>query len=77
MTTSPITPALEAVYEGLHGDDLRALDAAILSLRSAMKENNIKTATFDPSRLAQNNREGRKRMQSYFKKRGVSVNFSN
>jgi hypothetical protein len=31
---------------------------------------------FEPARLAQNNRQGRKLMQSYFRKRGVAVSFS-
>jgi hypothetical protein len=31
---------------------------------------------FDPSRLAINNRQGRKTMQAYFKKRGVTVTFA-
>ncbi|MEI9902976.1 MAG: hypothetical protein WDN06_02585 [Asticcacaulis sp.] len=35
-----------------------------------------KVLTVAPSRLAQNNRQGRKIMQSYFKKRGVTVEFA-
>jgi hypothetical protein len=31
---------------------------------------------FEPSKLAQNNRQGRKLMQAYFRKRGVTVSFS-
>ena len=31
---------------------------------------------FDATKLAQNNRQGRKLMQSYFKKRGVAVELS-
>jgi hypothetical protein len=31
---------------------------------------------FDPTRLVQNNRAGRKLMQAYFRQRGVSVSFS-
>lgn len=33
------------------------------------------TIEVDPAKLAQPNRQGRKLMQSYFKKRGVVVNF--
>ena len=33
-------------------------------------------ASFAPERLSQNNRSGRKMMQSYFKKRGVKVVFA-
>lgn len=76
MSTQTVEQAIEAVYEGLHGDDLRALDTAIAGLKEAMKASGAKEAVFSPERLAQKNREGRKRMQSYFKKRGVAVKFS-
>ena len=36
----------------------------------------MKEAVFDPAKLAQNNRSGRKLMQSYFRKKGVSVVFA-
>ena len=35
-----------------------------------------KSMVFDPARLAQNNRSGRKLMQAYLRQRGVSVTFS-
>jgi hypothetical protein len=31
---------------------------------------------FEPAKLAQNNRSGRKLMQAYFRKRGVAVSFA-
>jgi hypothetical protein len=40
-----------------------------------MAAEGAKEAVFDPAKLAQNNRQGRKMMQSYFKKRGVTVTF--
>jgi hypothetical protein len=40
-------------------------------MRAGMKE-----ATFDPAKLAQANRSGRKLMQAYFRQRGVRVKFS-
>lgn len=76
MSAQTVEQAIEAVYEGLHGNDLRALDDAIDGLKAAMKGAGAKEAIFSPARIAQNNREGRKRMQSYFKKRGVTVKFS-
>jgi hypothetical protein len=41
-----------------------------------MNREGVKEAVFDPAKLAQNNRSGRKLMQSYFRQRGVSVKFS-
>ena len=40
-----------------------------------MNEEGAKEAVFKPDRLAQNNRQGRKVMQAYFKKRGIKVVF--
>ena len=71
MTTQQ---AIEAVYESMFNDN-DGLNDRIKDLKAAMKEEGLKKATFDPTRLVQNNREGRKRMQSYFKKRGVVVVF--
>jgi hypothetical protein len=36
----------------------------------------VKEAVFDPSKLEQNNRSGRKLMQAYFRQRGVAIKFS-
>jgi len=43
--------------------------------RSLAREG-LKQAVFDPTKLAQSNRSGRKLMQAYFRQRGVSVSFS-
>ena len=40
-----------------------------------MAREGVKEATFETSRLAQPNRQGRKLMQSYFRKKGVAVGF--
>lgn len=74
MTTPTLVAARDAVYASLK-DGNRDLDAAIATLRSAMLTENAKTVTFEPGKLAQNNRQGRKLMQSYFRKRGVEVTF--
>lgn len=66
--------ATEAIYESL-ADGNRDIDLHILNLKSAMAGEGVKEAVFDPARLVQPNREGRKMMQSYFKRRGVSVKF--
>lgn len=65
---------INAIYTSLenNNDDI---DIHIKALKSAMAKSGAKEAVFDPTRLVQSNREGRKRMQSYFKKRGVKVTF--
>ncbi len=72
MTTAE---ALEKVYESLANDNVE-LDAAIKDLKAALAAEGLKEAVVEPSRLAQNNRQGRKLMQSYFKKKGVTVTFA-
>lgn len=69
-----VEAAIEAIYESLDNDNDN-IDARIADLKGALKDAGTKEAVFDPARLVQNNREGRKRMQSYFKKRGVVVKF--
>jgi len=67
--------AKEAVYTSLEADN-EDIDLAIAGLKEAMKAANVNEAEFAPERLSQNNRAGRKMMQSYFKKRGVKVVFA-
>ncbi len=76
MTTTPdLTPALEAVYASLHNNNVD-LDQHIGTLKAALTAAGLKEAVFDPTRLAQGNRAGRKLMQAYFRKRGVAVVFA-
>ena len=67
--------AKEAVYASLNADN-EDIDLHIANLKAAMTANGGKEAAFVPERLSQNNRAGRKMMQSYFKKRGVKVVFA-
>jgi hypothetical protein len=67
--------AMEAIYTSLENDN-EDIDLHIANLKSALNEAGKKEALFEPARLAQNNRPGRKMMQSYFAKRGVKVVFS-
>ncbi len=67
--------ALESVYDSLNNDN-EDIDTRIADLKSAMTANGDKEVNVDPKRLPQNNRQGRKMLQSYFKKRGVDVSFS-
>jgi hypothetical protein len=41
-----------------------------------MAREGLREAVFEPGRLAQSNRQGRKLMQSYFRKKGVAVRFA-
>jgi predicted nucleic acid-binding Zn ribbon protein len=75
MSEPTVTEATDAIYESLHADNAD-LDAHIAALKAAMKREGLKEAVFDPARLAQNNRAGRKMMQAYFRQRGVTVAFS-
>lgn len=72
MTTAE---ALEKIYDSLANDNVE-LDAAIKDLKAALAAEGLKEAVVEPTRLAQNNRQGRKLMQSYFKKKGVTVTFA-
>ena len=67
--------ALEKIYESLANDNVE-LDAAIKDLKAALAAEGLKEAVVEPTRLAQNNRQGRKLMQSYFRKKGVTVVFA-
>jgi hypothetical protein len=70
-----LAQAMDNIYASLKADN-QDLDVHIAALKSAMARDGLKEAVFDPARLAQNNRQGRKLMQSYFKKHGVVVSFS-
>jgi len=70
-----LTEATDNIYASLQEDNAD-LDEHIATLKRAMAREGTKEAVFDPTRLPQNNRSGRKMMQSYFRQRGVSVKFS-
>jgi len=70
-----LTEAVDNIYASLKADNAD-LDVHIAALKAALAREGHKEAVFDPARLAQNNRQGRKLMQSYFRKRGVTVSFS-
>jgi hypothetical protein len=69
-----VEQALEGVYSSLANGN-EDIDARIAELKTALQDEGRKQAIVDPSRLAQNNRSGRKMMQSYFKRRGVTIKF--
>jgi len=74
MSTLSLTEATEAIYVSLQQDNLD-VDLHIANLKAAMQAEGVKDFVAEPDKLSQNNRAGRKMMQSYFKKRGVKVVF--
>lgn len=74
-TTLSHEQALENIYQSLNNGN-QDIDDHIRSLKQTLPEEAGSTIIIDPARLPQNNRQGRKMMQSYFKKRGISVQFS-
>ncbi|MER9299585.1 hypothetical protein NKI38_24255 [Mesorhizobium sp. M0621] len=75
MSEMTVAEATENIYASLRADNAD-IDAHIATLKAALTREGIKQAVFDPTKLAQNNRSGRKLMQAYFRQRGVSVRFS-
>ena len=75
MSDLTLAAAVENIYASLAANN-EELDAHIVALKAALAREGVKEAVFDPAKLAQNNRQGRKLMQSYFKKRGVAVSFA-
>ena len=69
-----VKEALEKVHASLN-DNNTGLDAAIAELKAALAAAGEKTVTMVKERLPQNNRQGRKMLQTYFKKRGVIVEY--
>ena len=70
-----VEDATEKIYESLQADNTD-IDLHIATLKAALEKAGMKEATFNPTRLVQNNRSGRKLMQAYFRQRGVTVKFS-
>ncbi|TGT82717.1 MULTISPECIES: hypothetical protein [unclassified Mesorhizobium] len=75
MSEPTVAEATENIYASLRADNAD-IDAHIATLKAALTREGMKQAIFDPAKLAQNNRSGRKLMQAYFRQRGVSVRFS-
>ena len=75
MADLTLTEAVDAIYASMKENN-KELDIHIAALKAAMAREGVKEAVFEPAKLAQNNRQGRKLMQSYFRKKGVAVSFS-
>ena len=72
MSDLTLNEAIDNIYTSLRENNAD-IDVHIAALKAAMAKEGAKEAVFDPAKLAQNNRQGRKMMQSYFKKRGVTA----
>lgn len=70
--TAAVTEALENIYVSINGNN-ENLDQYIADLKKAL--NGEKNVMVDVKRIPVRNRQGRKLMQSYFKKRGILVTF--
>ncbi|CDP53656.1 hypothetical protein [Paradevosia shaoguanensis] len=75
MSDLTLAEATENIYTSLRNDNAE-LEVHVAALKAAMAREGVKEAVFEPSKLAQNNRQGRKLMQSYFRKKGVTVVFA-
>lgn len=75
MSDLTVAAAIDAIYASLKADNLDLLQH-IAALKAAMAREGVKEAVFDPSKLAQNNRQGRKLMQAFFRQKGVTISFS-
>jgi hypothetical protein len=67
-----VKQALETIHAALNDNNV-GLDAAIAAAKIALAEAGEKKLLMEKERLPQNNRQGRKMLQTYFKKRGVEV----
>lgn len=75
MADLTLSEAIDNIYASLKANNAD-LDEHIAALKATLTREGVKEAVFDPTKLAQNNRQGRKLMQSYFKKKGVTVTFA-
>ena len=73
MTNAPLQQAIDNIYASLLNDN-EDIDLRIAELKSVLGTE--KKVTFEAAKLAQNSRPGRRMMQSYFKKRGLIVEFA-
>lgn len=70
-----IDATLENIYLALERNN-EGLDAHIAELKKLLAAQGTNTVEVDTKRLVQGNRQGRRLMQTYFKKRGVIVTFA-
>ena len=74
MSDITLSEAIDNIYASLKADNQDLLEH-IAALKAAMAREGAKEAIFDPSKLAQNNRQGRKLMQAFFRQKGIKIDF--
>jgi hypothetical protein len=74
MNSENTSAVIEDIYNALANNN-EDIDLHITRLKDLVAASGAKQAVFDPARLVQNNRAGRKLMQAYFRQRGVVVVF--
>ena len=74
MSDITLTEAIDNIYASLREDN-KDLLTHIAALKAAMAREGAKEAIFDPAKLAQNNRQGRKLMQAFFRQKGIKIDF--
>lgn len=75
MSDISLNQAIESIYASLKADN-QELDLRIAELKAAMAREGTRQVTFEPGKLAQNNRQGRKLMQAYFRQKGIKIDFA-
>ncbi|WP_421950325.1 hypothetical protein [Pelagibacterium sp.] len=75
MSDITVSQATDAIYTSLENDN-EDIDLHIAALKAAMAREGVAEAVFETSKLAQPNRQGRKLMQAYFRKKGVATSFT-
>lgn len=74
MSDITLSEAIDAIYASLKADN-KDLLVQIAALKAVMARDGVKEAIFDPTKLAQNNRQGRKLMQAFFRQKGIKIDF--
>ena len=75
MSDLSVSQAIDNIYASINNDN-EDIDLHIAALKAAMVREGVKEAVFETAKLAQPNRQGRKMMQAYFKKKGIAVGFT-
>ena len=75
MSDLTLAQAIDNIYTSIKANN-EDLDTHVAALKAAKAREGAKEAMFEPAKLAQSNRQGRKIMQAYFKKKGVAVGFT-
>ncbi len=74
MSDITLSEAIDNIYASIREDN-KDLLTHIAALKAAMAREGAKEAIFDPAKLAQNNRQGRKLMVAFFRQKGVKIDF--